>query len=208
MTKSSAQLEREAEQTRSQLAATLDELRSSIPPGQLVDQTLDYARESNVGELVRNLGRDARDNPLPLALIGTGIAWLMMTNGRRRGFDAALADATRTASGTIDETPSRERSTTAWASSTASTAAEHASEVYHDAAAAGGSFLAFCRDHPLVLAGVGIALGGLLGAALPSRKSDDRLASEPAPEALPDVRETSEPGSTVVPAAPGEAAET
>ena len=74
-----------------------------------------------------------------------------------------------------------------------------------DAAAAGGSFLAFCRDHPLVVAGVGIALGGLLGAALPSRKSEDRRASEPAPEKLPDVRETSEPESSVVPAAPSEA---
>ena len=208
MTKSSAQLEREAEQTRSQLAATLDELRSRITPGQLLDQTLDFARESNVGDLARNLGRDARDNPLPLALIGTGIAWLMMTNGRRRGFDAALADATRTASGATDDTTTRARGATAWASSTASTAAERASEVYHDASAAGGSVLAFCRDHPLVLAGVGIALGGLLGAALPSRKSEDRPASEPAPDALADVRETSEPASTVVPAAPGDPAET
>ena len=205
MTKSSAQLEREAEQTRSQLAATLEELRSRITPGQLVDQTLDYARESNVGELVRNLGRDARDNPLPLALIGTGLAWLMMTNGRRRGFDAGLADAARSASGAIEDTTADAQGTAAWASSKASTAGERASEVYHDAAAAGGSFLAFCRDHPLVVAGVGIALGGLLGAALPSRKSEDRRANEPAPEDLPAVSETSAPESSVVPAAPSEA---
>jgi ElaB/YqjD/DUF883 family membrane-anchored ribosome-binding protein len=204
MTKSSAQLEREAEQTRSELAATLEELRSRITPGQLVDQTLDYARESNVGELMRNLGRDARDNPLPLALIGTGIAWLMMTNGRRRGFDAALADATRSASGTRDDTTARGQGAASWASSAAATASKRASEVYRDTAAAGGSFLTFCRDHPLVLAGVGIALGGLMGAALPSRQSQDA----PAPEELPDVRETSEPASSVVPAAPGEPAET
>ena len=103
MSKSSGQLEREAEHTRSQLAATLDELRSRISPGQLLDQGLDFARESNAGELARNLGRDARDNPLPLALIGTGIAWLMMTNGRRRGdgVDAAYTDAALTASGAM-----------------------------------------------------------------------------------------------------------
>jgi ElaB/YqjD/DUF883 family membrane-anchored ribosome-binding protein len=208
MTKSSAQLEREAEQTRSQLAATLDELRSRITPGQLVDQTLDFARDSNIGELVRNLGRDARDNPLPLALIGTGLAWLMMTNGRRRGFDAALADATRSASGALAETPTRAQGAAAWASSAASTAAERASDVYQDATAAGGSFLAFCREHPLVLAGVGVALGGLLGAALPWRKSEDERARPLAPEDLPDVRETSEPDPSLVPAAPGEPAET
>jgi Protein of unknown function (DUF3618) len=204
MTKSSAQLEREAEQTRSQLAATLEELRSRITPGQLVDQTLDYARETNLGELVRNLGRDARDNPLPLALIGTGLAWLMMTNGRRRGFDAA-PDATRSASGAIADTTTDAQGTVAWASSKTSAAAERASEVYHDVAAAGGSFLTFCRDHPLVLAGVGIALGGLLGAALPSRQSEDRRANEPAAEDLPAVGETSAPESSVVPAAPSEA---
>jgi Protein of unknown function (DUF3618) len=207
MTRSSAQLEREAEQTRAQLSATLDELRSRITPGQLVDQTLDYARDSNLGELMRNLGRDARDNPLPLALIGTGIAWLMMTNGRRRGFDAALADATRSASGALDETTMQPHGTEAWASSAASSAAERAAGVYQNAAAAGGSFLAFCRDHPLVLAGVGIALGGLLGATLPSRQSEDG-ASGLAPEQLPDVRETSEPDPSLVPPAPGEPAET
>jgi hypothetical protein len=208
MTKSSAQLEREAEQTRSQLAATLEELRGRITLGQLVDQTLDYARESNIGELARNLGRDARDNPLPLALIGTGIAWLMMTNGRRRGFDAVLADATASASGALEETTMQPHGTAAWASSAAANAAERASDVYQNVSAAGGSFLAFCRDHPLVLAGVGIALGGLLGAALPSRKNDDGHVRQPAPEELPNVRETSEPESSVVPAAPGEPAVT
>lgn len=93
MTESSAQLEREAEGRRADLSATLDELRSRITPGQLVDQTLDYAREGNVGEFVRNLARDARDNPLPLALIGAGIAWLMVAKGRRTEQTAGASDA-------------------------------------------------------------------------------------------------------------------
>jgi Protein of unknown function (DUF3618) len=173
MAKSSAQLEREAEQTRSQLAATLDELRSRITPGQLLDQTLDFARESNAGEFVRNLGRDARDNPLPLALMGAGIAWLMMTNGRRRGFDAALTDATNSASGAIYDTKSRARGDAELVSSAESGAPEPASGISQDAAAAGGSFLAFCREHPLVLGGIGLALGALVGAALPSSESGD-----------------------------------
>jgi hypothetical protein len=183
MTKSSAQLEREAEQTRSQLAATLEELRGRITPGQLVDQTLDYARESNVGELVRNLGRDARDNPLPLALIGTGLAWMMMTNGRRRaGFDAALADAARSASGALGESP-----------------AERAPADCKDASAAGGSLLAFCREHPLVLGGIGVALGALLGAALPAAPAEHSMGG--------DLRDASAPETSVVPAAPAELVE-
>jgi len=201
MTESSAQLEKEAEVTRAQLAATLDELRSRITPGQLLDQTLDFARASNAGEFVRNLGRDARDNPLPLALVGAGVAWLMMTNGRRQGgFDAALADAARSASGSIEETSAHVRGSADWAGSAASSAAERASGVYQDASARAGSLLAFCRDHPLVLGGIGVALGALLGAALPTSEPEHRTMGG-------DVREASAPETSVVPAAPTEPAE-
>jgi len=205
MTQSSAQLEKEAEQTRSQLAATLEELRSRITPGQLFDQTLDYARESNAGELVRNLGRDARDNPLPLALIGAGIVWLMVTNGRRRrdGFDAAYTDAALTASGALEEeAPGAGASTVAQAAS-----------------AKGGSLLAFCREHPLVLGGIGVALGALMGAALPPGETGDALgggeamardedfAATGAMEVFRGVPPASAPETSVIPAAPGEHAE-
>jgi Protein of unknown function (DUF3618) len=80
---SSAQLEREAEDRRAQLAQTLDELRERITPGQLVDQAVDYAKDSGGGMFVRNLGRQTIGNPLPVALIGFGMAWLMLANGRQ-----------------------------------------------------------------------------------------------------------------------------
>lgn len=93
----SAQLEREAEQTRSQLAQTLDELRERITPGQLVDQAVDYAKDSGGGMFVRNLGRQTTANPLPVALIGAGVAWLMMANGRRPASAASIDRAAETA---------------------------------------------------------------------------------------------------------------
>ena len=242
MTKSSAQLEREAEHTRAELAATLDELRSRVTPGQLVDETLAYARESNVGAFVRNLGRDARDNPLPLALMGAGLAWLIMANGRRQpagGFGPPYVDAVRP-SGAINETMTRARGTdegavdwasngrsisegvtsamqrrddeasgtAAWARSTASNAAERASGVYRNAAAAGGSFFAFCEEHPVMLAGIGLALGALFGAALPSSRSksaETEAGPTAADEGLGDFRgrrEASALDGSLVPTAP------
>src|SRR5579872_1510183 len=78
----SRQLELEAEETRLQLARTLGELRERITPGQLVDQALDYARDSGGGEFVRNLGRQATANPFSICLIGAGVAWLALSNGR------------------------------------------------------------------------------------------------------------------------------
>ena len=54
---SSAQLEREAEQARSQLAQAVEELRPRITPGHLMDQVVDYTKDTGSGEFVRNLGK-------------------------------------------------------------------------------------------------------------------------------------------------------
>ena len=76
------QFEREAEETRSQLAGKLDELRERVTPGRVVDQLLDYAQNGAAGEFLRNLGREARENPMPIVLIGIGIAWLIVASSR------------------------------------------------------------------------------------------------------------------------------
>jgi hypothetical protein len=83
MTRVSEQLEREAEVARSNLAADLDELRHRMTPGQIVDEVTDYARDTPVAEFIGNLMRDVRENPLPLLLIGAGIAWSVLNNSRR-----------------------------------------------------------------------------------------------------------------------------
>ncbi len=95
--RSSADIEREVERTRARLSDTLDELRDRMSPGQVVDQLVDYARDTGGGEFVRNLGRSMRDNPLPILLIGTGIAWLMLGGGPsvrriRHGIEDAYED--------------------------------------------------------------------------------------------------------------------
>jgi|SRR5690348_6245060 len=82
MTQSSEQLEQEAERNRAQLAETLDEIRSRMSPGQVLDQFVQYSRDSGAGEFARNLGRQVKANPLPLTLMGASIAWLAMANGR------------------------------------------------------------------------------------------------------------------------------
>src|SRR5688572_12679020 len=83
MTGHSEQLERDAAQTRAHLAETLDELRSRLTPGQVVDQLIDYAREPPVANYLRSLTREIQANPLPLLLIGIGIAWMVIGSNRR-----------------------------------------------------------------------------------------------------------------------------
>jgi Protein of unknown function (DUF3618) len=267
---SSAQLEQEAEQTRSHLAQTLDELRERITPGQLVDQAVDYAKDSGGGMFVRNLGRQATANPLPVALIGAGIAWLMLSNGRQqsraasinRAAETAIDRARRTMSDagaqagefaqkasaqakdigqgisqrasdwvadskgrvadageqfreSMDATRSSGTQSTGEAMATANeaassigdrvssayqTAASRASETYglvadqaRDAsstmantvsglgqrtAGASRDFLQFCRTQPLVLAGLGMALGAVIGALIPPSETEDQLMGQ------------------------------
>ena len=86
--RSSAEIEREVEQTRDSLRDTLEALRERASPGQLFEQVLDYAKESGGPEMMRNLGRAVRDNLLPLLLIGAGVGWLVMSgNGPRRQWE-------------------------------------------------------------------------------------------------------------------------
>ena len=75
MESQSARLEREAEEARWQLTGTLEELCERMTPGRVIDQVIDYAQDSAAAEFLRNLGREVRDNPIPLVLIGIGIAW-------------------------------------------------------------------------------------------------------------------------------------
>lgn len=99
--RSSAEIEREVERSRAQVETTLDELRERTTPGQLFEQALDYARRSGGPEFFRNLGEAVRDNPLPVLLIGSGIAWLMLSGGGR-----ARAPAYGPAYGPVSDVPS------------------------------------------------------------------------------------------------------
>lgn len=80
MARQSEQLEREAEETRHHLAGALDELRYRVSPGQVVDQLADYVSEGPGAIFMRNLTREIRDNPVPVLLIGIGIAWLVLAS--------------------------------------------------------------------------------------------------------------------------------
>src|SRR5690242_19632674 len=91
------QLERETEQARADIAGTLDELRARMTPGHVLDQLTDRMNAGATAAFARNLRDQTVNNPLPVALIGTGLAWLML--GHRGGAAASdLSDTTSRAS--------------------------------------------------------------------------------------------------------------
>jgi Protein of unknown function (DUF3618) len=75
-------LEREAEARRAQLAQTFDELRARVTPGHVLDRLVDYATDSQGADFFRNLRDQTVANPVALGIVGAGLAWLMLSNGR------------------------------------------------------------------------------------------------------------------------------
>jgi ElaB/YqjD/DUF883 family membrane-anchored ribosome-binding protein len=80
--KSPEQIQRDIERTRAEMGNTLDTIREKLSPGQLVDEALDYLKRNAPGQFANNLGETVKQNPVPVSLIGIGIAWLMMAGSR------------------------------------------------------------------------------------------------------------------------------
>jgi hypothetical protein len=127
----SERLKREAEGMRWQLSETLDELRGRMTPGRVVDQVIDYTRDGPVGKFLRNLGREVREKPMPLVLIGIGIAWLMLSSSRTsRSVIASAAGAVVRKAEDIGTTASAAVGRTSdWGQQTAARLVDRASNV-------------------------------------------------------------------------------
>ena len=78
---STAELEREAEAIRSRVADTAESLKAKLTPGQIIDELTSVFSGSGGTEALSNLKLQVQDNPLPLVLVGTGLAWLMFGKG-------------------------------------------------------------------------------------------------------------------------------
>lgn len=73
----SAQIEREIEQDRRRIEDKLGAIQDKLSPGQLIDEAIAYAKGHGGVEFASNLKSSAVANPIPVALIGIGLAWLM-----------------------------------------------------------------------------------------------------------------------------------
>ena len=91
-TREPEEIERDLNRARAQVSATIDAIQQRMTPGELMDQAYHYLRHSAPADFGANLGQTVRHNPVPVTLIGVGIAWLM-AQGRHGAADAAYARA-------------------------------------------------------------------------------------------------------------------
>jgi hypothetical protein len=176
MARQSERLERETDAAREQLTEALDELRGRLTPGRMLDQLFDSARTSGAVEMFGNLARDMRDNPLPIAMIGASMAWLMLAPAIR-GAAAGIAEGARAGTGDL----------AARAADTAGAIGDAAASAYWRTSratagtaqrwtesVAGGGFITTLREQPLLLAALGLAIGAGVGAMMSSPAVVDR----------------------------------
>jgi Protein of unknown function (DUF3618) len=92
--RTTSDIERDIARTRDEMSQTIGAIQQRLSPGQMFEQMLHYFSSGSgrsfadgAGMFAQNMGRTIRDNPLPVALVATGLAWLMVSRGRRRAPD-------------------------------------------------------------------------------------------------------------------------
>ena len=92
---SPADIEKDIGSIRSHIDETLDNIERRLSLRRLAAEVLDVARASssafasNAATMAGNAGRAVRDNPLPVAFLCLGAAWLIMSNRRPDSADAS-----------------------------------------------------------------------------------------------------------------------
>jgi ElaB/YqjD/DUF883 family membrane-anchored ribosome-binding protein len=171
----------EIHRTRDELERTLSAIENRLTPGQLVDQGIDYLRHSGANEFVHNLGGAAKQNPLPVALVGIGLAWLMAL-GRQPAQHESMSSVRDRASEAMQSASETLASTKERISGNVTSMRERASQVTGTAREqwqrARGGLDYLVHEQPLALGAIGLALGAVLGAAAPRTRQEERLMGE------------------------------
>ena len=230
MTRSTREIERDVERTRSDIEHTVDALRDKMSIGQIVDEVAHHFRASGGNDMVSNLAAQARANPMPLALVGIGLAWLMSGRGQpamghsyysagysshafgsddtepggsyrdasaTRGIGTRVGEAASSAKDTlaqsvrkVGEVASSAKDTLAQSGHSAGEAVssgihqagDRAAHAYgrmsDQASRAQRTVSDLVESEPLVLAGLGLAIGAAIGAMLPATETENRLLGE------------------------------
>lgn len=221
------QIQQEIEETRSGMSSKLNALEQKLSPKQVASDLFDMARERIIGsgDGANHIMDMIKNNPIPVALIGIGLGW-MIFSGRSRGSTHTNGGSDRDrhrpyagpASGpysTGRQRPGRVESAVDAASGIASRVGERASaytgkvtdkaseyyeqvadkasgyydqvtdkaESYYDSARsyAGSTYSRVegtMQSNPLLVGGIGLAIGAAIGTVLPMTAQEQEYLGE------------------------------
>jgi hypothetical protein len=168
----------EIDRTREEMHRTLTAIEQRLSPQQLLHQGLDYVRHNGATEFVQNLGGAARQNPLPVALTGIGIAWLMAL-GRQPAqqqhgeLESSPAERLGEGASSVKRRASESLGSVRAAASSASATVAETSRRQWSRARGGFAYLA--QEQPLLLGAIGLAVGAAIGASAPRTQPEERM---------------------------------
>ncbi len=211
MTDATLHAQQRVERARSDLGDTIDALKQKMSMSELIEemqaQFLPDGGSHTMSRMMSSLSRQVQENPMALAMIGAGMAWLMMS-GKPDGRGASSAPHADTggglgqmpaaAAGAAQESASNLASKVAsGASQTASSAshalsegasqvaqqAQHAAHSVSEGVAGAGQYVQdssadLLEQYPLVFGAAAIAVGAAIGAALPGTAFENRQMGE------------------------------
>jgi hypothetical protein len=73
-------LERDVAESRERIDRTIEAIQDKLTPGQLIDEGIRMVTTDATG-FVGQLGQTIRANPIPAALVGVGLVWLLLASG-------------------------------------------------------------------------------------------------------------------------------
>jgi ElaB/YqjD/DUF883 family membrane-anchored ribosome-binding protein len=172
----------EINRTRAEMDQTLNAIEQRLTPGQLVDQGLDYLKNSGAREYASNLAGSVKTHPLPATLAGIGIAWLMAVGNKPAQPDSAANDSAgigERMQSVKDSAGSAAQSAKEKLGTGMQSAKEGASQLGDSARQqldrARDNWDYMLREHPLVLGAVGLAIGAVAAAMAPRTRKEDEL---------------------------------
>lgn len=209
---SSSDIQSDVVEIRGELSKTLGELTEKLAPKELLSQLTSIFKDGGGARMLKSLSRSIERNPIPVVMIAGGIGMLVYQEVQSRkpapppragelpeGLDGArspeleassdssgmreLASATRASAG---ELAGRARDGAREMGQRASGLATRAAQTTRDAAHKGQELV---REQPLVVAGLGLALGAAIAGTAPLSRREEQLIGEPAGELIGELEQ-------------------
>jgi hypothetical protein len=211
-----AALERDSEEIRADMDRTLDALERKFSPGQVLDRSMSAIREHGP-ELANQLLDSVKRNPLPILLTAAGLVWLAVSETRpssaaenhkgarnplrsrvrsdfanasqSQGLKSRIRARVHAAGDRLHTTTDRLRFSKDAVLNRVTGALENPREQTQLAQQKVSRLL---DEQPLVLGAVGLAVGAIVGAAIPTTQYENRVLGRAREQALAKARELGE----------------
>ena len=198
------EIREEIEQTRLEMSETIDALQERLNPDHVKEQAIGAVRAATIGRAEEALGGagqsvkgtssrmidSVKQNPIPAAMIGIGVGWLIMRSRSSAGSAQAspqgqqrLGDVTSAGKEQAAQTVGQVQQQASQAVSQAQQRAEQTASQLQDTAGrvsqrTRGQFNQLQQENPLALGGVALALGLAVGLAVPGTQKEQQVMGE------------------------------